>query len=65
MSNSGSKRLRMISGFQHEVDENCVLLGYYTGYSGNSLPTFPDDLSVTSSSVENKKVVNCGFGRKC
>jgi hypothetical protein len=29
-----------ISGFRHEADENCALLGYYTAYSGNSLPTF-------------------------
>ena len=33
--------------------ENCVLLGYYTAYCGNSLPTFRDKLSVPSSSVKN------------
>jgi hypothetical protein len=29
----------MISGFRHEVAENCVLLGYYAA-SGGNLPTF-------------------------
>jgi len=29
-----------ISGFHHEVDENCALLGYYAISSGNSLQTF-------------------------
>ena len=55
----------MISGFLHEVDENCALLDYYAACSGTSLPTFRDGLSITSSSVENKRFVNCGFGRKC
>jgi len=54
----------MISGFQHEANENCALLSYYAVYSGNSLQTFPEDLSITSSSAEIK-FVNCGFGRKC
>ena len=35
-----------ISGFRHEVDESCALLGYYTVCSGNSLPTFYDNLPV-------------------
>ena len=34
------------SGFHRAVDEICVLLGYYTAYSGNTLPTFRDDLLV-------------------
>jgi len=25
----------MISGFRHEVDENCALLAYYAASSGN------------------------------
>jgi len=33
--------------------ENCALLGYYTARSGNSLPTFRDNLSVQSSIVNN------------
>jgi hypothetical protein len=42
-------------GFRRDVDENCVLLGYYAASSGNSLPTFRDILSVPSSGVENPK----------
>jgi len=42
----------VISGFRHETDENCHLLGHYAASSGNSLPTFPDNLSVPSSGVK-------------
>jgi hypothetical protein len=42
----------MISRFRREVDENCALLGYYAESSGNSLPTFHDNLSVPSSRVK-------------
>jgi hypothetical protein len=35
-----------------EADENCSLLGYYAASSGNSLPTFRNNLSVPSSSVK-------------
>jgi len=45
----------VISGFRREVDENCVLMGYYVASSGNSLPTFRDNLSVPSSGVKNPK----------
>jgi len=38
--------LFVISGFLREVDEICAFLGYYAAYSGNSLPTFRDNLSV-------------------
>jgi hypothetical protein len=31
---------RVISGFCHEVDENCTLQGYYAVSSGNCLTTF-------------------------
>jgi hypothetical protein len=34
------------SGFCRDVDEICVLLGYYTALSGRSVPTFRDNLSV-------------------
>jgi len=34
----------MISGFRHEVDDSCALLGYYAAGSGNFLPTFRDNL---------------------
>jgi hypothetical protein len=36
----------MISGFRSEVDQICALPGYYAAYSGNSVPTFRDNLSV-------------------
>jgi hypothetical protein len=39
----------MISGFFHKAAENCTLLGYYTTSSGNTLPTFWDNLSVPNS----------------
>jgi hypothetical protein len=38
-------RLRVTSGFHLEIDESCALLGCYAGSSGNSLPTFRDNLS--------------------
>jgi len=34
-----------------EVDEDCVLLGYYATSSGNFVPTFRDSLSVPSSLI--------------
>jgi len=40
----------MISGFRCDVVDTCALLGYYTAYSINSLPTFPDNLPVSSRS---------------
>jgi hypothetical protein len=49
----------VISGRLHrEVEETCALLGYYSTFSGNSSPTFRDNLSVKSSGVKisNKKV---------
>jgi len=36
----------VISGFRRDVDENCAVLGYYAASSGNSLPTFRDNLWV-------------------
>jgi len=36
----------VISSFRCEVDENCALLGYQAASSGNSLPTFRDNLFV-------------------
>ena len=41
-----------ISGFRHEADENCALLGYYTAYSGNSFPAFREKLQ------ESKKILD-------
>ena len=43
-SKDESKTLCVISGFFHEVAENCALLGYYAASSGNFLPTFRDNL---------------------
>jgi hypothetical protein len=37
------------SGFRRYVDEICALLGCYAAYSGNSLPTFRDNLLIPSS----------------
>jgi hypothetical protein len=42
----------LISGFRFEVDENYTLQGHYTASSGNSVPTFCDNLSVPSSMVK-------------
>jgi len=39
-------RVIMISGFRHEVEEICALLGCYAASSSDSLPTFRDNLSV-------------------
>ena len=39
----------MFSRFRREEDDNCALQGYYAANSGNFLPTFRDNLSVTSS----------------
>jgi hypothetical protein len=36
-------------GFRREVNKNCALLGHYAASSGNSLPTFRNNLSVPSS----------------
>jgi hypothetical protein len=43
----------MISDFRREGDEDSTLLRYYAESSGNSLPTFWDNLSVPSSKVRN------------
>jgi len=43
----------VISGFRYEADENCAFVGHYAASSGNSLPTFRDNLSVPSSGVKD------------
>jgi len=55
LKNLKNVRTFMISGFRRETDESCALLGNYAASSGNSLPTFRDNLSVPSSRVKNKK----------
>jgi hypothetical protein len=43
----------VISVFRREVEDNCALLGHNAASSGNSLPTFRNNLSVQSSWVKN------------
>jgi len=59
VSSSKYKSVFAISDLHHEVDVICALLGYYAAYSGNSLSTFRDNLSVPSSGVKKsmKKTV--------
>ena len=45
----------MISGFRREVKENYVIVGYYAARSGNFLPTFRNNLSVSSSGSQEYK----------
>ena len=40
----------MISGFCHDINEICALLGFYKAQSGNPVPTFQDNLLVPLSS---------------
>jgi len=42
----------MISGFPHNVDDICALLGSYTAYTANFLLTFRDNLSAPSLRVK-------------
>jgi len=46
---------RVTSGFRSDVDCICALLGYCLVGSGNSLPTFRDNLSVPSSRFKKSK----------
>jgi hypothetical protein len=45
----------VISGFCHDADQICVLLGCYTASNCNPLPTFRDKVSVPSSRVKKSK----------
>ena len=55
---AGAKSFRKISGKKNNKrrnlskGENCVLLSCYTAISGNSLLTFQDSLSVSSSGAK-------------
>jgi hypothetical protein len=53
----------VLSGFRHDVDEICALLGYYAALSRTSVLTFRDNLSVPSSRVKksNKKAFFLDF----
>ena len=58
----------VISGFRRELDANCARVDYYAAKSGNSLPTFRDNLSVPSSRAMEPigcpeiSVGNCHYG---
>ena len=46
----------VISGFSRDADKICALLQYYAAFSGCSVPTFQDNLSVPSSRVNKSKI---------
>ena len=46
-------RLRVISGFHKEIDENRALMICYAASSGNPLRTFRDNISVPFSGANN------------
>jgi hypothetical protein len=48
----GMRRLRLISGFRRDVHEICCFLGYYAASSNNPLPTFRDNVSISSLRVK-------------
>jgi hypothetical protein len=45
----------VIAGFRREVEEKCALLGYYAAGNDDLLPTFQDNLSVSSSTTKTLK----------
>jgi hypothetical protein len=47
--------IRVSSGFRLDTDDICAILGYYAAYSGNSVPTFRDNLSDSFSKVKKSK----------
>ena len=42
----------VILGFRRDIDEICALLVFYAAYSGNSVPTFRDDLWIPHSTIK-------------
>jgi hypothetical protein len=48
-------QLLVTSGFRRDADEICALLEYNTASSGNTLPTFRDNVAVPSSRVKKSK----------
>jgi len=56
-------RLCASAGYRHEVDEICALLEYYAACSGNSLPTFRNNLSVTYSRVKKSNKLSVPYSR--
>jgi len=53
----GKRGLDLLSSGKGQGTEICTLLVYYAAYSGNSLPTFRDNLSLPSSTVKNQGIV--------
>jgi hypothetical protein len=51
--------LCVIVGFGRELNENCALLDYNAASSGNSLPTFRDNISIASSSTSMGRELLC------
>jgi hypothetical protein len=47
------KRKSVVSDFRCDVDEISALLGYYEALNGNHLPTFRDNVSVPSLTLED------------
>jgi len=47
-----TKRRCMIAGFTRSVNEVCALLGFYAAQNGSLLPTFRDNLSVSSARIK-------------
>jgi hypothetical protein len=45
------------SGFRHVVNEICTLLRFYAMQNGSLIPTFRDNLIVSSSSVNDNKAM--------
>jgi hypothetical protein len=45
----------VISGFRHNVDEICALVGYYAALRGTSVPTLRENIWVISSRVKKSK----------
>jgi hypothetical protein len=48
-------RSLVISGFRCELNEICAVLGFYAASNGNFVPTFQDNLSVSSSKAKQSK----------
>ena len=52
-----------ISGFRRDVNEIYALLGYYAAHTGNSVPTFRDNISISFLRVKNSKILEDGPAR--
>jgi len=61
----GRKELEILTG--NRIFEICAHLGYYAADSGNSLPTFGENLSVPNSKASKSKMISefAGFYRTC